>query len=107
LPAQRPSVVVGIDGFPMSPQLARELDAIDLRHPGAPRSKARTTILVSEEQTSYRELEAAHRAAGVDVSLELVPSSGNWAQVDPFGDALIPQEIIQAVVDRLKTQVTS
>ena len=104
LGTRRPSGIVGIDGFPVSPQLAKELDALDLRKAGTARTRARTTLLLSDDQDVYRQLEGALEAEGVDVSLEVVPSSGNWAQADPFGDALIPQEIIQAIVDRLKAQ---
>jgi hypothetical protein len=35
-----------------------------------------------------------------------VPSNGDWAAADPFGDALIPQAIIRAIVDDIQRSDT-
>jgi pimeloyl-ACP methyl ester carboxylesterase len=103
----RPVGVVGVEGFPMSPTLRRSLDAIDLTRSDSLPKAGRTDILVSSEHQGCVELEAAMRRTQQVVHLEVVPSSGNWAQADPFGDALIPQNIIQAIVDRLQTQAVT
>jgi pimeloyl-ACP methyl ester carboxylesterase len=105
--APRPSRVVGVEGSPMTPELVKALDAIDLRRPDAARARTRTSILVSDEQTAYRELDVALRSDEIEATLEVVPSAGNWAQVDPFGDALIPQEIILAIVDSLRAKTAA
>jgi pimeloyl-ACP methyl ester carboxylesterase len=93
----RPTTVVGVEGFPMTPALCREIDALDLRRPGGLPERPAVTILVSSDDETYRALVRACPAA----TLEIVPSSGDWSRADPFGDALIPQNIIQAIVDHL------
>jgi pimeloyl-ACP methyl ester carboxylesterase len=103
----RPAGVIGVEGFPMSPTLRTSLDAIDLTRADSLPQAGRTSILVSSEHQASSDLADAMRRAQEVVNLEVVPSSGSWAQADPFGDALIPQNIIQAIVDRLQTQTVA
>jgi hypothetical protein len=65
------------------------------------------SLMVAEDRAEYRKLSEALLASERRHHFEVVPSSGNWAQADPFGDALIPQNIMQGIVDRLQTQVVS
>lgn len=102
----RPTGVVGVEGFPMSPELCAGMDRIDLTAPDSMPEVGRTSVLVSQPDPAYDELVGSMREAGRDVDFEVVPSSGDWAVADPFGDALIPQDIIQAIVDRLRTHAT-
>ena len=98
----RPSGIVGVEGFPMTPALRDEIDEFDLADRSMVPKGFETTILVAEDRADYRRLEEAWRSAGWKGSFEVVPSEGNWAQADPFGDALIPQQIIQSIVDQLR-----
>ena len=101
LPGPPPSGTVGIEGYPFSVELRAALEGIDLRSQLSEGNPIPTDILVSAERPSYRELHEALSGAGRPSRLDVVPSPGNWSEVDPFGDALIPQDIIRAVVDRL------
>lgn len=98
----RPSGVVGVEGFPMTRHLCEGIDGIDLRRVEQGDARVPTSIYLSDESQSAREVANLRREAGADIHLEVVPSLGNWGKADPFGDALIPQAIIQAIVDRLK-----
>ena len=99
----RPSSLAGVEGFPISPSLQKEIDELDLMQPVADLAPTSLSVMVSEEDAIYEEMANAQRVDGVDVRFDHVPSEGNWAQADPFGDALIPQQIIQSMVERLKT----
>ena len=96
----RPTGVVGIEGYPYTAALREEMDAIDLRR-DAPDLPGEIAFMVAEDRKAYREYEAAIRTAGKQPGYEVVPAPGDWAQVDPFGDALIPQDIIQAIIQQL------
>ena len=75
---------------------------IDLRHDLAEGRPLDCQIIVAEDRPEYDQLRAVLEARGDQASHDVVPSPGNWAEVDPFGDALIPQDIIRAIVDRLR-----
>jgi len=96
----RPTGEVGIEGYPFTEALRTEMDEIDLRRAGTelPRD---VTLMVAEDRIEYREYEDVLRESGRDPGFEVVPAPGDWAQVDPFGDALIPQDIIQAIIQKL------
>lgn len=102
----RPSGTVGVEGFPFSQELREAMDAVDL-HTDLQAMKPAVALVVAEDRPEYRELEATLDRVATQCDYEVAPSSGDWAQADPFGDALIPQQIIQAIVDRLQTQVVS
>ncbi len=94
---------VGVLGFPFTELMRQEIQEIDLRKSiGA--SIPAVSILVSSEQQAAKELEEALRAGGADVRYQLIPSAGNWNEVDNFGGALVPQEIIQGVVTTLTSR---
>jgi pimeloyl-ACP methyl ester carboxylesterase len=91
---------VGVLGFPFTDVMRREIQQIDLRKSlGA--SIPLVSILVSSEQQAAKQLEKALGANGADVRYQVIPSAGNWNEVDNFGGALVPQEIIQGVVTTL------
>ena len=102
----RPSGTVGIEGFPFSQRLRDEMDAVDLRV-DLDRFKAAVALVVAADRPEYRELKQALERVASQADFEVASSSGEWAQADPFGDALIPQRIIQAIVERLQRQVTT
>jgi pimeloyl-ACP methyl ester carboxylesterase len=93
---------VGIEGYPFSAELRAALCSIDLREQLTEGNPVTTDVIGSSDDPAYRALHEAVLAAGRPSRLDIVPSPGNWSEVDPFGDALIPQDIIRAVVDRLE-----
>jgi len=99
--------VRGSLGFPLSGALARELDALSLRDAsGDARELAveRVSVLVSSEEEEYQTLQQSWRNAGVRFEFECIPSGGNWNEVDNFGSALVPQELIQGIVARFEKE---
>lgn len=99
-----PDRTVGVEGFPFSPALCRGMDAIDLVEDPPVLGGAVVSLLVAEERADYRSLAESLERAGTKPDFKLVPSPADWSRADPFGDALIPQEIIQVAVDMLQTQ---
>ena len=93
---------MGIEGYPFTEGLRKGLLGIDLRRQLTGGRPIPTDIVAANDHASYRELHAALLGAGRPSRLDVVPSPGNWSQVDPFGDALIPQDIIRTLVDRLQ-----
>lgn len=89
--------VVGALGFPLHPELRRELRELSL---GGLREPAveRIGVLVSAELEEYRTLQQQWRNHGIRFAFECIPSGGNWNEVDNFGSALVPQELIQGIV---------
>jgi hypothetical protein len=103
LPGARPPGTVGIEGYPFSSRLREDLEAIDLRQSlreGA--SPDRTSVVVSVDHPEFRDLADTLGIRGDSAALDVVPAPGSWSDVDPFGDALIPQDIIRSIVDRLR-----
>jgi pimeloyl-ACP methyl ester carboxylesterase len=96
----RPSGVLGIEGYPFSEVLRAEMAEVDLRRDGTD-LPAEISVMVAEDRKAYREYVDALDAAGHQAGYQVIPAPGDWAQVDPFGDALIPQDIIQAIIQQL------
>jgi len=93
-----PSGSVGVSGFPLTPRLQEEIGAEDLTKLSGFRAE-RLLLTVSSEEAPYLALRDAWRRDGVPGEYHHIPSAGNWAEGDKFGSALIPQAIIQGVVD--------
>ena len=85
-------VVAMVHGFPLTKRFVSDLRAVDLTHrtPAAP-----TRVVVSTTAAAYDTL----RRAWPGVGYVHVPSKGNWNEVDNFGSALVPQEIIRNIVE--------
>ena len=94
LPAGR---VAGILGFPVTGALARELAEIDLAGAVLPPLRRILTV-VGEERDEYAGLAARLGSLDADTRFDCVPTPGSWAEVDEFGSALIPQQIVQTIV---------
>lgn len=91
---------VGVTGYPLTMRLQEEIAAEDLtRLEGW--SARETLLVVSGERPEYTALRDAWKASGVRGRYRWVPSEGNWAEGDRFGSALIPQAIIQDIVNSL------
>ena len=88
---------VGALGFPLAPALRSDLAELSL---GALRDPVfeRLSVLVWAEDGEYHALQQKWRAGGIRFDFECIPSGGNWNEVDNFGSALVPQELIGAIV---------
>lgn len=89
--------MIGALGFPLPPELRAELARLSL---GALRDPVveRLSVLVSAEQDDYQALARQWRNSGLRFEFECIPSGGNWNEVDNFGSALVPQELIGGIV---------
>jgi len=95
------SGTVGIEGFPFTPELCAAMAEVNLVSEFPDPGDAAVTVLVAEDRDDYRSVRDAVAARTPSVQYRVVPSPADWSKADPFGDALIPQEIIQVAVDLL------
>lgn len=101
-PTAWPAGTVGVGGFALTAGMRSEIAAIDLRVVPPPRVPI--TLIASEERALDLALCDAWRGGEVDVECRCVPSENRWIEGDAFGSALIPQDIIQAVVETVTTE---
>ena len=94
---------VGVLGFPVTRTLREELEAVDIATVGGPAGSGRL-VIVSHEREEYSRF-GALRVEGVKVKYQLVPSEGNWNEVDDYGGALIPVFLIQGIVAHLSQEI--
>lgn len=94
--------VIGVLGFPLKRRMRDELSAVDLRTISK-RLDAKTLIIASEDRNSDRELRDSLSRTGTRVAYDCIPTTGNWNEVDTFGSALIPQAMIQRIVNFFAT----
>lgn len=95
-----PPGTLGSGGFPFTPALREQISALNLNQTTGRRG-ARVEILVSSPEPALEALAAQWNEAGLRSNYRCIPSEGDWAKGDRFGSALIPQDIIQGVVDSL------
>jgi uncharacterized protein len=90
-------VLAAVNGFPVTHRMHAQVAALDVC---AMRPSAKHVhVVVSHERPEYGRLRDALGAAdGVRSSYEHIPARGNWNEVDNFGSALLPQEVIQGIV---------
>lgn len=90
----------GVMGFPVTAGFRRELATLESgRVTTAPAAKA--LVIAAAARPADPQLEAALRAAGSTTTYRLLPSEGSWGEVDNYGSALIPQQIVQGIVQYL------
>ena len=92
--------VIGVHGFPLPRALRDEIRSLDLRSWSGTRPP-RVDLVVSQEGplwSALRDHLASLPNGGV---YSMSASVGSWGDADEFGSALIPQQIIQSVVDCL------
>jgi uncharacterized protein len=94
------SGVVGVSGFPLPLALFQELRTLLPDGAGVPPGTP-VELVVSRADPMYDGLERRLAGSGLDVRHHVIPSEGNWAEGDAFGSALLPQGIIQGIVDLL------
>ena len=92
--------VIGIQGFPLTRILFEQIRQIDLSRADLSPECA-VDIVVSHEHPRFDLLRDRLSSTGAHLHHEVVPSQGNWAEGDAFGAALLPEGIIQTIVDRI------
>ena len=94
---------LGVLGFPLTQALRDELAQLDLT--AARRSRrARARDRGVERAAEWNELHDRLARRGLPARHECIPSGGNWNEVDNFGSALLPQELIQGIVARFEKE---
>ena len=91
------SGTIGIDGFPLTDSMRRGLQGIDLLEASGPGARE-LVVVVSEEREDYSALRKRLEERRVKARYSHIPSAGNWDEIDKFGSALLPQQIIQGIV---------
>jgi pimeloyl-ACP methyl ester carboxylesterase len=89
--------VLGIKGFPLTRSMRDALCAVNLQSL-TPVPAGRLSVIVSEEREEYAGFHRSLVQRGARAELRVVPSAGNWGEVDRWGSALLPQAIIQGIV---------
>ena len=97
---ENPTGTVGVLGFPLTMSMRDELKQLDLTTLPAPKCK-RAFLVVSHENVEFTSLRAHLQTTVTDFSYEHFASPGNWNEVDNFGSVLLPQRIIQGIVQCL------
>lgn len=93
------SGTVGVQGFPLTTALRGELAAIDLGELDP--ASSTLCVVISEERAEFARLRECLAARRVPAVFRCYPSAGNWNEVDRWGSALLPQAIIQGIVQTL------
>jgi len=94
---------IGVLGFPLTESMREEIAKIDLTavaHVGS----ARIATFTSREDETCDRLASQLGVRGIPTSTHCVPSNGSWNEVDNFGSALLPQELIQGIVAHLSEE---
>lgn len=86
---------VGVLGFPLTRALHAGLAELDA--PEAVPARGILTV-VSADDFESRQLHERVAAGNASAAFDCIPSDGRWGEVDNFGSALIPQQIIQRIV---------
>jgi pimeloyl-ACP methyl ester carboxylesterase len=88
-------------GFPLGPQLARELEALNL----ATRRKLRAsqlTVLTSKRTPELDALKTSVEAWDVATQWDTVAISSTWNSEEAMNASLVPIEMVDAIVTRLQ-----
>jgi uncharacterized protein len=95
-----PPGTVASGGFPWGPRLVEQVAQVDLQRESAP-GQAAVEILTSAPDPGLEAVTRRWTEEGSPARYRCIPSEGDWAKGDRFGSALIPQAIIQGVVEAL------
>ena len=94
----RSDETIGVLGFPLTPMMRKELSELNLGD-FSEISAVDFSVFVSDESSEYEVLKQGWRRTGIPFEYSRVPAAGNWNEVDNFGSALVPQELIGAIVE--------
>ena len=98
------TMTLEVGGVPIAPQLRADLDGMDLaRTPVVP--GVRVLLALSADEPRFDALRDRLMRDRATVSVVCIPSDGRWSFFDNWGSALIPQELIRAIVNHLKGAV--
>lgn len=100
------SVVAVVNGFPLTRRMQAEMAAIDLTTASTRPGQA-LRIVVSHERAEYDRLRRVLEARSGSATYGHIAARGDWNEVDNFGSALLPQEVIQDIVRWLEEKVTA
>ena len=88
---------IGINGFPLTKVMRDNFKQIDLLSADQPKSES-IYYVVSNEREEFTQLKDSLEKLPVKSTYNLIPTEGNWNEVDNFGGVLLPQEIIQSII---------
>ncbi|MGH7468364.1 MAG: serine aminopeptidase domain-containing protein [Longimicrobiales bacterium] len=91
------SAVVGINGFPWTRTLREAVTGVTAESYPVD-ARTRTALLVSQEHEDYTRLRDRYAGLNGSFTYRCIPSPGDWAFIDAYGSALLPQDIIQGIV---------
>jgi uncharacterized protein len=95
--------VVGINGFAWTRSLRQGLNEVTAEaFPVNPNT--RVAVLVSAEREDYTKLAERYAQMNARYTFRCIPSPGDWAYIDAYGSALLPQDIIQGIVAHLNQE---
>ncbi len=93
-----------VGGIPISSSFRTDLGNLNLMYspvlPGA-----RVLLAVSADEPQFVAFREKLERDGASVSYACMPSDGRWSFFDNWGSALIPQELIRAIVNHLKEAI--
>lgn len=92
--------VPGAHGYPLTESYRQELSGVRLDH-CLDGSAAEILVVVSEPRPEYQRLVDERAATGTRIALRHIQSAGDWDDMDRFGAALLPQQIIRGIVSWL------
>lgn len=94
----------GVMGFPVPPELQRELSAVRLADE-VPTRTARALVVSDSESDEHLALCARYTTSARSADALVAPLPGRWDEVDNWGSAMIPQEAIQSIVGWVTSEV--
>lgn len=86
----------GALGFPLTSKLHGDLQSIDLTKLRNINAK-KISIVVSSQKEEFITLKNHLSKIHPNIEYQVIPSPGDWCEVDYFGSVLIPQGIIQGI----------
>lgn len=89
-----------MNGFPLSQQLRKEIDAVDLHNIDVD-PPAGVFQMISHRNQDFQALSEALRSRSVNEETRLIPSPSDWNYSDDVGGILLPREMVRGIVDVL------
>ena len=94
------NAVVGLNGFPWTHTLRQAVAAVKAESYPVD-AGTRTGLFISQENEDYTRLRDRYAGLNGSFTYGCIPSPGDWAYIDAYGSALLPQEIIQGIIGYL------
>lgn len=84
-----------VDGYPLTPSLASEMEAVDQETFAA--SPDEVLLIVSEERDEHETLKRSLSGGERSVDFELRPNPRCWVEEADFGAGAVPVDVLQAI----------